>query len=71
MLVRRVLSDRYRITQEQFQYHGVEIPMRFVTFVKGYRPETSYIFLLLGTGICLVLFYSKHNSFQILISYGE
>ena len=25
MLVRRVLSERYRITQEQFQYHRVEI----------------------------------------------
>ena len=25
MLVRRVLSDRYRITQEKFQYQGVEI----------------------------------------------
>ena len=23
MLVRKVLSDRYRITQEKFQYHGV------------------------------------------------
>ena len=23
MLVRRVLSDRYRITQEKSQYHGV------------------------------------------------
>ena len=25
MLVREVLSDRYRITQEQIQYQGVEI----------------------------------------------
>ena len=25
MLMRRVLPDRYRITPEQFQYHGVEI----------------------------------------------
>ena len=25
MQVREVLSDRYRITQEQFQYHGVKI----------------------------------------------
>ena len=25
MLVREVLSDRYRITQEQFQYNRVEI----------------------------------------------
>ena len=25
MLMRRVLSDRYRITQENFQYHGVEM----------------------------------------------
>ena len=25
MLVRRVLSDRYRITQKEFQYQGVEI----------------------------------------------
>ena len=25
MIVRKVLSDRYRITQEQFQYQGVEI----------------------------------------------
>ena len=24
MLVRRVLSDRYRITQDKFQYQGVE-----------------------------------------------
>ena len=24
-LVRRVLSDRYRMTQDKFQYHGVEI----------------------------------------------
>ena len=29
ILVRRVLSDRYRITQEQFQYQGVEISMTF------------------------------------------
>ena len=29
MLVREVLSDRYRITQEQFQYQGVEICMTF------------------------------------------
>ena len=27
MLVREVLSDRYRITQEKFQYQGVEIYM--------------------------------------------
>ena len=25
MMVRRVLSDRYRITQEKLQYHRVEI----------------------------------------------
>ena len=25
MLVREVLSDRYRITQEKFQYQGVEM----------------------------------------------
>ena len=25
MLVRRVLPDRYRITQEKFQYHRVEM----------------------------------------------
>ena len=25
---------------------------------KGYRPETPFIFLLVGTGIVLVLFYS-------------
>ena len=30
MLVREVLSDRYRIIQEQFQYHGVEICMTFL-----------------------------------------
>ena len=29
MLVREVLSDRYRITQEKFQYQGVEILMTF------------------------------------------
>ena len=29
MLVRRVLSDRYRRRQEKFQYHGVEICMKF------------------------------------------
>ena len=29
MMVRRVLSDRYRITQERFQYHRVEICMTF------------------------------------------
>ena len=28
-LVRRVLSDRYRIRQEQFQYHRIEIRMTF------------------------------------------
>ena len=54
ILVREVLSDRYRITQEQFKYQGVEICM---TFRKGYIPKTSCIFPLLGTGISLVLFY--------------
>ena len=29
MLVREVLSDRYRITQDKFQYQGVEICMKF------------------------------------------
>ena len=29
MLVREVLSDRCRITQEKFQYQGVEICMTF------------------------------------------
>ena len=29
MLVREALSDGYRIRQEQFQYHGVEICMMF------------------------------------------
>ena len=32
MLMRRVLSDRYRITQETFQYQGVEICMTFRVF---------------------------------------
>ena len=32
MLVREVLSDRYRITQEQFQYQGVEISMMFQAY---------------------------------------
>ena len=31
--------------------------MPTVTFDKGYRPETSYIFLLRGTRICPALFY--------------
>ena len=44
MLVREVLSDRYRITQE------------IVTFVKRHMSENSYTFLLLGTGIFLVFF---------------
>ena len=26
-------------------------------FDRGYRPEMSFVFLLLGIGICLVLFY--------------
>ena len=29
MLVRRVLADRYRRTQEKFQDHGVEMCMTF------------------------------------------
>ena len=29
--------------------------MRILTFDEGYRPETSVIFLLVGTGIGLVL----------------
>ena len=33
---------------------GVE---RYMKFYEVYPPETSYIFLLLGTGIFLVLFY--------------
>ena len=68
MLVRRVLSDRYRIAQAKFQYQGVEICMTFQaytlyqmpfnkSFDRGSRLETSYIFLLRGTGIVLVLFY--------------
>ena len=32
MLMRRVLSDIYRITQDKFQYHGVEISMSFRVF---------------------------------------
>ena len=32
MLMRRVLADRYRRTQEQFQYHGVEISMTFQAY---------------------------------------
>ena len=36
MLLHMVLSDRCRITQEQFQYHGVEICMMFrvLPFIK-------------------------------------
>ena len=37
MLVRRVLSDRYRITQEQFQYQVVEIYMTSQVFTFIYR----------------------------------
>ena len=29
MLVRMVLSGRYRITQDKFQYEGVELGMTF------------------------------------------
>ena len=29
MMVRMVLSDRYRIIQEQFQHQGVEIQLTF------------------------------------------
>ena len=29
----------------------------YIDCCKGYRPETSYMFILLSTGICLVLFY--------------
>ena len=59
MLVRRVPLDRYRITQEQFQYQGVEICIMFRTYAiyqisskmlifdKGYSPKR--IFLLLGS----------------------
>ena len=38
MLVRRVLSDRYRITQEQLQYQRVEILMMF----QGYTIYNSH-----------------------------
>ena len=56
-------------TPEQFQYHKVEIWLTFRAYTlhfhqihlhfsdEGYRPETSVIFLLCGTGIFLVLFY--------------
>ena len=33
MLMRRVLSDRYRITQDKFQYHGVEFILRGIGIV--------------------------------------
>ena len=42
MLVRRVLSDRYRITQEQFQYQGVEISITF-------RAHTLHKSLVIGS----------------------
>ena len=53
-------SDRY--TQERFKYQRVEIkmlcfgPVPFFKIAKGNRPETSYIYLLIGTGIFLLLF---------------
>ena len=67
MLARMVLSNIYRITQEKFQYHRVEIyttlraytlyQMLFDTFNTGYRLKTSYIFIRRGTGIFHVLNY--------------
>ena len=33
-------------------YNIDQIP--FITFDKGYRPETSFIFILIGTGIVVV-----------------
>ena len=38
MLVREVLSDRYRITQDKFQYQRVEISMTF----RAYAFYNSY-----------------------------
>ena len=35
MLVRRVQSDKYKTTQEQFEYQGVEICMAFRTPLSG------------------------------------
>ena len=45
MLVRRVISDRYRITQETFQYKGVEGPLRLITVTsnrKLYKNAGAY-----------------------------
>ena len=49
----RVLSDRYKIIQEKFQYHEVEIFMKFqaytlyvTSYIFLYITLTSYIFLI-------------------------
>ena len=49
MLMREVLSDRYRITQEKFQYRGVEICMTFQAYA------------LYQMGVCLMMFGSIQN----------
>ena len=47
MLVRQVLSDTYRTTQEQFQYQGVEILMSFRTCATVNSDRKPYKMLVL------------------------
>ena len=46
MLVRRVLSDRYRITQEKLQYQGAKIQVQkvqeLITDSQSFRAYTIY-----------------------------
>ena len=43
MLMRRVLSGRYRITQEKFQYQGVEIWVLLLYDYSYYHLRKNYI----------------------------
>ena len=61
MLMRRVLSDRYRITQDKFQFHRVEIYDVWaytlyqmpITFDKGYRLKCYLYFHSVVLEFCL------------------
>ena len=55
MLVRRVLSDRYRTTQEQFKYQGVEICMMF----QAYTLYNSHFSIYIKLSVCLCVCYAR------------
>ena len=48
MLLRRVLSDRYRITQEIFQYHRVEMCMTFRVYMTDVTFRALHLLLMKG-----------------------